>query len=144
MPANFADLVKNWRDRLIGLAARHPDWVVGYVDEVWWSRLAQPAMHAWGETLRLHARARAKDDLQPKALVCYGLLRTDQDRVLLRCVEGCQSASKRAPGSARNRDPSCVGYRRSALGPTELVGVARRDERGSLSAAVVTGVRRGS
>src|SRR5690242_2670468 len=46
---------KNWRDRLIGLAARHPDWVVGYVDEVWWSRLAQPAMHAWGETLRLHA-----------------------------------------------------------------------------------------
>jgi DDE superfamily endonuclease len=70
------------------LAARHPDWVVGYVDEVWWSRLAQPAMHAWGETLRLHAKARAKDDAQPKALACYGLLRTDQDRVLLRFVEG--------------------------------------------------------
>jgi hypothetical protein len=70
------------------LAARHPDWVVGYADEVWWSRLAQPAMHAWGETLRLHAKARAKDDPQPKALACYGLLRTDQDRVLLRCVEG--------------------------------------------------------
>ena len=52
------------RDRLIGLAARHPDWVVGYVDEVWWSRLAQPAMHAWG-TLRLKARARAKDDAEP-------------------------------------------------------------------------------
>ena len=69
------------------MAARHPDWVVGYVDEVWWSRLAQPAMHAWG-TLRLHAKARAKDDLQPKALACYGLLRTDQDRVLLRFVEG--------------------------------------------------------
>src|SRR4051794_33049052 len=79
---------KNWRDRLIGLAARHPAWVVGYVDEVWWSRLAQPAMHAWGERLRLHARARAKDDAQPKALACYGLLRTDQDRVLLRFVEG--------------------------------------------------------
>src|SRR3712207_8652474 len=45
-------------------------------------------MHAWGETLRLHARARAKDDAQPKALACYGLLRTDQDRVLLRFVEG--------------------------------------------------------
>src|SRR5437763_17009813 len=44
-------------------------------------------MHAWG-TLRLHARARAKDDAQPKALACYGLLRTDQDRVLLRFVEG--------------------------------------------------------
>jgi hypothetical protein len=79
---------KNWRDRLIRLAARHPDWVVGYADEVWWSRLAQPAMHAWGEMLRLHAKARAKDDAQPKALACYGLLRTDQDRGLLRCVEG--------------------------------------------------------
>ena len=79
---------KNWRDRLIGLAARHPAWVVGYADEVWWSRLAQPAMRAWGETLRLHAKARAKDDPQPKALACYGLLRTDQDRVLLRFVEG--------------------------------------------------------
>jgi DDE superfamily endonuclease len=69
------------------LAARHPDWVVGYADEVWWSRLAQPALPAWG-TLRLHARVRAKDDAQPKALACYGLLRTDQDRVLLRFVEG--------------------------------------------------------
>src|SRR4029453_12049792 len=71
---------KNWRDRLIGLAARHPHWVVGYADEVWWSRLAQPAMHAWGETLRLHAKARAKDDPQPKALAGSGLLRTDQGR----------------------------------------------------------------
>jgi hypothetical protein len=62
--------------------------VVGYADEVWWSRLAPPTMHAWGETLRLHAKARAKDDAQPKALACYGLLRTDQDRVLLRFVEG--------------------------------------------------------
>ena|SRR5690348_4479645 len=88
MPANFAGVEKNWRDRLIGLAARHPDWVVGYVDEVWWSRLAQPAMHAWGGTLRLHAKARAKDDAQPKALAGSGLLRTDQDRVLLRFVEG--------------------------------------------------------
>jgi len=69
------------------LAARHADWVVGYADEVWRSRLAQPAMHAWG-TPRLHAKAQAKDDPQPKALACYGLLRTDQDQVLLRFVEG--------------------------------------------------------
>jgi hypothetical protein len=69
------------------LAARHSDWVVGYADEVWGSRLAQPAMHAWG-TLRLEAKARAKVDPQPKAMACYGLLRTDQDRVLLRFVEG--------------------------------------------------------
>ena len=50
--------------------------------------MAQPAMHAWGERLRLKAKARAKDDPQPKALACYGLLRTDQDRVLLRFVDG--------------------------------------------------------
>jgi transposase len=70
------------------MAARHPDWVVGYADEVWWSRLAQPAMHAWGERLRLEVKAPTKGDPQPKALACYGLLRTDQDRVLLRFVDG--------------------------------------------------------
>jgi len=70
------------------MAARHADGVVGYADEVWWSRLAQPAMHAWGETLRLEVKSRAKDDAQPKALACYGLLRADQDQVLLRFVEG--------------------------------------------------------
>ena len=75
---------KNWRDRLIGLAARHADWVVGYADGL---GPDQPAMHAWG-TLQLHAKVPAKDDAQPKALACYGLLRTDQDRVLLRFVEG--------------------------------------------------------
>ena len=32
------------RDRLIALAARHPDWVLGYQDETWWSRLAQPTL----------------------------------------------------------------------------------------------------
>src|SRR4051812_5844893 len=95
---------KNWRDRLISLAARHPDWVVGYVDEVWWSRLAQPAMHAWGETLRLEAKARANDDAQPKALACYGLLRTDQDRVLLRFGRG-------APGQPRHHRLSGLGCR---------------------------------
>ena len=62
--------------------------MVGYADEVWWSRLAQPTMHAWGETLRLKVKARAKDDPQPKALAGSGLLRTDQDRVLLGFVEG--------------------------------------------------------
>src|SRR5262249_42308125 len=40
---------KKARDRLIRLAARHPDWVLGYQDECWWSRLAQPDLHAWAE-----------------------------------------------------------------------------------------------
>ena len=46
-------------------------------DEVWWSRLAQPALHTWapdGQALRLVEQARPKADLDPKALAYYGLL----------------------------------------------------------------------
>jgi hypothetical protein len=32
---------------LIRLAEAHPEWVLDYVDEVWWSRLAQPRLHTW-------------------------------------------------------------------------------------------------
>jgi hypothetical protein len=73
------------------LAAAHPDWVLGYQDETWWSRLALPAMHAWaGETtpLRLVERAAPKEDTDPKALSCYGLLRADTERMMLRFVSG--------------------------------------------------------
>jgi hypothetical protein len=68
---------KKQRDRLIRLAATHPAWVLGFGDEVWWSRLAQPALHAWAsdaEALRLVATALPKADPDPKALACYGLL----------------------------------------------------------------------
>ena len=27
----------------------HPDWVLGVQDEVWWSRLSAPGLHAWAE-----------------------------------------------------------------------------------------------
>jgi hypothetical protein len=73
------------------LAAAHPDWVLGYQDETWWSRLALPAMHAWaGENtpLRLVERAVPKEDTDPKALSCYGLLRADTERMMLRFVSG--------------------------------------------------------
>ncbi len=59
------------------MAASHPTWVLGFQDEVWWSRLAQPALHSWAEgdrPLRLVEQAVAKDDPDPKALACYGLL----------------------------------------------------------------------
>jgi DDE superfamily endonuclease len=59
------------------LAATHPSWVLGFEDEVWWSRLAQPALHSWTEVdrpLQLVEQAVAKDDPDPKALACYGLL----------------------------------------------------------------------
>jgi transposase len=68
---------KRARDRLIRLALTHPDWALGFEDEVWWSRLASPALQAWAEPdqpLRLVEQTVAKDDPEPKALACYGLL----------------------------------------------------------------------
>ncbi len=62
---------------MIRLARRHPAWALGFEDEVWWSRLARPALHAWAEPdrpPRLVEQAVAKDDPDPKALACYGLL----------------------------------------------------------------------
>src|SRR5207248_1898245 len=58
-------------------ALTHPAWVLGFEDEVWWSRLARPALHSWAEAdqpLRLVEQTVAKDDPDPKALACYGLL----------------------------------------------------------------------
>jgi len=59
---------------LIALAAERDDWVVGYQDEVWWSRFAQPSMHAWADDpLRLVQRHKRKEDPEPAALACYGV-----------------------------------------------------------------------
>src|SRR5437870_3203968 len=72
-------------------AAAHPDWVLGFEDEVWWSRLAHPTLSTWAEEnrpLRLVEQTVANDDPDPKALACYGLLRTDLNRVWLRFVNG--------------------------------------------------------
>jgi len=86
------------RDRLIRLAATHPTWALGFQDEVWWSRLARPGLQAWVEEddrLRLVEQVVAKDDPDPKALACYGLLlRADPtaenatDHLWLRFVDG--------------------------------------------------------
>jgi hypothetical protein len=84
------------RDRLIRLARTHPDWVVGFADEVWWSRLARPALHAWAapdRPLRLVEQTVAKGE--PKAAACYGLLARwwagaadPREALWLRFVEG--------------------------------------------------------
>ena len=76
---------------MIRLAQRHPAWALGFADETWWSRLARPALHTWAEVdqpLRLVEQTVAKDDPDPKAVACYGLLRPDLDRVWLRFVAG--------------------------------------------------------
>ena len=50
---------------------------MGFEDETWWSRFARPQMHTWAEDgtpLRLVQQEVPKDDPDPKALACYGLL----------------------------------------------------------------------
>jgi DDE superfamily endonuclease len=88
---------KGARDRLIRLAATHPEWALGFQDEVWWSRLAAPCLHAWADDrpLRLVEQAVTKGDPDPKALACYGLLVRSaaprggwRERVWLRFVDG--------------------------------------------------------
>jgi transposase len=64
--------------------------VLGFEDEVWWSRLAQPNVSAWaaeGTQFRLEQKEAREEKAEPKALACYGLLRDDTGGMLLRFVE---------------------------------------------------------
>jgi transposase len=82
---------KHARNRLLRLAEAHPDWVLGFADETWWSRLALPAVDAWSledQPLRLGEPEADRKDPEPKALACYGLLRYDTGEMLLRFVQG--------------------------------------------------------
>jgi transposase len=66
---------------------------------VWWSRLAHPALKSWVEadrSLRLVEQTVAKDDPDPKALACYGLL-----------VRWAQPAGD-------GQDPGCPGWHEEA------------------------------
>src|SRR4029453_2312580 len=45
---------KKRRDPLIQRAMAHPSWALGFGDEVWWSRLAQPDQHCWVDTEATH------------------------------------------------------------------------------------------
>lgn len=67
----------------------------GFQDEVWWSRLATPNLRAWtpDQPLRLVEQTVAKDDPDPIAIACYGLLTPPCDQghaeeMWLRFVEG--------------------------------------------------------
>ncbi len=93
------------------LAEAHPEWVLGFEDEVWWSRFEQPAMHSWvpdDEPLRLVEQVDrpvakthdtggkgTQEPKEPKALACYGLYlhlrgedRSLHKQVWLRFVDG--------------------------------------------------------
>ena len=69
--------------------------MLGWGDEVWWSRLAHPEQHSWRDTptpLRLQELDCPKTDRDPKALACYGLLVRHQparpEQMLLRFGAG--------------------------------------------------------
>jgi hypothetical protein len=84
------------------LVQTHPDWLLGFEDEVWWSRVTQPHLHAWtadGQPLRLVeqtvAKPRKPSEGDPTALACYGLLARwyppdapPQEAIWLRFVAG--------------------------------------------------------
>jgi transposase len=70
-------------------------WALGFGDEVWWSRLAQPDQQSWTDTEvthKLQALTAPTDDPDPKALACDGLLvrpgPQQADQMWLRFVAG--------------------------------------------------------
>ena len=86
---------KKRRDQLIQRANTQPTWVLGFGDEVWWSRLAQPNQHGWTDTEatpKIQELTPPTDDADPKALACYGLLvrpgPLQADQMWLRFVTG--------------------------------------------------------
>ena len=58
---------------------------------MWWSRLSQPNLHSWSEQnepLRLQELSKDKNDPDPKALACYGVLSATNERMYLCFVAG--------------------------------------------------------
>jgi hypothetical protein len=72
------------------MATHHPDFALGFEDEVWWSRAAQPHMHAWSDDkpVRLVEKTVPAKDPEGKALACYGLYVPTAHHMLLRFVQG--------------------------------------------------------
>ena len=63
--------------------------MVGFQDECWWTRLAQPSLFAWaaGDPLRLNGNTRDSKGGR-EAMACYGILRDDTGGMMLRFCEG--------------------------------------------------------
>lgn len=65
--------------------------MLGFEDEVWWSRVALPTLSSWaeeGKPKRLVQQSVAKDDPDPKAISCYGLYLPQLEQTWLRFVDG--------------------------------------------------------
>jgi DDE superfamily endonuclease len=77
------------------VAQQQADWALGFADETWWSRFTRPQLHTWTDApagpLRLIEQVAPKEDPDPKALACYGVLLRQvgqAERVWLRFVDG--------------------------------------------------------
>jgi hypothetical protein len=72
------------------LTGQHTDGALGFLDETWWSRMAQSALHSGtaGKPLQRIEPAAPQGEPDPNAFAGYGLLRTDTHAVWLRFVDG--------------------------------------------------------
>jgi len=72
------------------MAANHQDMALGFEDDVWWSREAQPHMHAWsdGKPVRLVEKTVPAKDPEGQAMACYGLYVPTAHHRLWRFVQG--------------------------------------------------------
>ncbi len=83
---------------MIAWASQQATWAIGFLDEGWWSRFALPRLPAWQDCehpVRLVEQSWQKDDPDPKALACYGVLWQEgtpqepvRDQMWLRFVTG--------------------------------------------------------
>ncbi|HKV02472.1 MAG TPA: helix-turn-helix domain-containing protein [Ktedonobacteraceae bacterium] len=76
-PRSPLSVKKNARDRLMAWASTQPGWAIGFLDEVWWSRFALPSLNVWqskDEPVHLAEQVWQKNDPDPKAFACYGVL----------------------------------------------------------------------
>lgn len=76
---------------MIALAEAHPEWVLAFEDESWFSRLERPSLHSWAEAghpAHLVEKNVRRDDPEPKALACYGLYLPEMEQTWIRFVDG--------------------------------------------------------
>ena len=122
---------KGARDRLIRLAETHPEWVLGFEDETWFSRFERPSLHSWeqsGQPMRLLQKEASKDDPEPKALSCYGLYLPELEQTWLRFVDGRPVSANnhavpllvlpQAPGERQEGPAPDLGQRKLAQEPS--------------------------
>lgn len=77
------------RDALLRESADHPEWAIGFEDEVWWSRVAQPKVRTWADApLKVQVLKSDDSDSDPDAIACYGFYRHDTRKITVRFVEG--------------------------------------------------------